>query len=104
VIRLTCSEKAVFMPNAFTPNDDGNNDLFYPVGRGVRRIKLFQVYSRWGELLFSKSDMPANDKNFGWNGTLNGNKQPLGTYVYMVTAECFTGETFLLKGTVELLR
>jgi gliding motility-associated-like protein len=104
VIRLTCSEKSVYVPNAFTPNDDGNNDFFFPIGKGAKLIKYFQVYSRWGELLFSKTDIPANDKNYGWNGTLNGTKQPPGTYVYVVGVECYTGETFMLKGTVELLR
>ncbi len=103
-IRLLCSESAVHMANAFSPNHDGNNDLFYPVGSGVKIIRTFQVYSRWGQLLYSRKDMPANDKSFGWDGNLNGTPQPAGTYVYMAEIECFTGETFLLKGTVELLR
>jgi gliding motility-associated-like protein len=103
-VRLSCSENAVHIPNAFTPNHDGNNDLFYPMGSGIKIILFFQVYSRWGQLLFSRKDIPANDKSFGWDGTLNGTNQPAGTYVYMIQAECFTGETFLLKGTLELLR
>jgi gliding motility-associated-like protein len=103
-IRLSCSENAVHIPNAFSPNHDGNNDLFYPVGSGVKLIRVFQVYSRWGQLLFSRKDFPVNDHLYGWDGTLNGMSQPAGTYVYMVEAECFTGEIFLLKGTVELLR
>ena len=92
------------MPNAFSPNHDGNNDYFYPVGSGVKMIRTFQVYSRWGQLLYTKKDMPANNSSYGWDGTFNGTIQPVGTYVYMVNVECFTGETFMLKGTVELLR
>jgi gliding motility-associated-like protein len=103
-IRLSCSENAIHIPNAFTPNHDGNNDLFYPVGRGVKTVRYFQVYSRWGQLIFSKQDFPAGDPAFGWDGTLNGTNQPAGTYVFMVGIECFTGESFMLKGTVELLR
>jgi len=103
-VRLTCLESAVHMPNAFTPNHDGNNDLFYPVGSGIKLIKYFQVYSRWGQLMYSRKDMPANDPSFGWDGNLNGTPQPTDTYVYMVMVECYTGETFLLKGTVELIR
>jgi len=103
-IALGCSEKAVHIPNAFSPNHDGNNDYFYPVGSGVKIIRYFQVYSRWGQLLYSKKDMPANDQSWGWDGTFGGVIQPVGTYVYMVGVECFTGENFVLKGTVELLR
>jgi len=103
-IALGCSEKAVHIANAFSPNHDGNNDLFYPTGSGVKIIKYFQVYSRWGQLLFSKKDIPANDKTVGWDGTFGGTIQPPGTYVYMAGIECFTGENFILKGTVELLR
>jgi gliding motility-associated-like protein len=103
-IRLSCTENAVHIPNAFTPNHDGNNDLFYPVGTGVKLVRYFQVYSRWGQLMFSRKDFPAGDPAYGWDGTLNGTNQPAGTYVFMVGIECFTGETFMLKGTVELLR
>ena len=103
-IRLLCNESAVHMANAFSPNHDGNNDYFYPAGSGIKLVKVFQVYSRWGQLLFSRKDFQANDKSFGWDGNLNGTPQPADTYVYMATIECFTGETFLIKGTVELLR
>jgi gliding motility-associated-like protein len=103
-VKLLCSEKTVNMPNAFSPNFDGNNDFFYPAGKGIKLVRSFKVFSRWGQLLFSKNDFPPNDQRYGWDGNLNGNRQPLGTYVYIVELECFTGETFLLKGTVELLR
>ncbi len=103
-IRILCSQNGVYMANAFSPNFDGNNYYFYPAGSGIRVVKFFQVYSRWGQLLFSRSDFPPNDKTFGWNGTLNGSPQPAGTYVYVVNMECFSGENFTLKGTVELLR
>ena len=103
-IRLLCTESAVHMANAFSPNFDGNNDYFYPTGNGLKRVKLFQVYSRWGQLLYSKSDFPANDKRFGWDGNLNGMNQPSGTYVYYAEVICYTDETFIVKGTVELLR
>ncbi|HVM89983.1 MAG TPA: PKD domain-containing protein [Puia sp.] len=104
LVRLLCSERAVQMANAFSPNGDGNNDYFYPSGKGIKQVKKFQVYSRWGQLLFSKSDFPANDQRQGWDGRLNMVDQPSGTYVYMAEIECFTGETFLVKGTVELIR
>jgi gliding motility-associated-like protein len=103
-IRLLCLQSGVTMANAFTPNFDGNNDYFYPTGSGVKIVKSFQVYSRWGQLMYSRTDFPPNDKTYGWNGTLNGNPQPADTYVFVAEMICFTGENFVLKGTVELLR
>ena len=103
-VNLLCTENAVHMANAFSPNGDGHNDYFYPTGDGVKMVKLFQVYSRWGELLYSRADFPPNDPHYGWDGNFNGINQPIGTYVYVATLICFTDETFVLKGTVELLR
>ncbi len=103
-IKLACSENAVHIPNAFTPNNDGNNDLFYPICRGIQLIKFFQVYNRWGQQMYAVQNITPGGSQFGWNGTFNGTLQPPGTYVYMCSVECFTGETFLLKGTVELIR
>ncbi len=103
-IRLLCLQSGVYMANAFSPNGDGNNDYFYPTGSGVKVVKSFQVYSRWGQLLYSRTDFPPNDKKYGWDGNLNGIQQPADTYVYVTEMICFTGENFVLKGTVELLR
>ena len=103
-IRLLCLQSGVYMANAFTPNFDGNNDYFYPTGTGVKIVKSFQVYSRWGQLLYSRTDFPPNNKNYGWDGNLNGVPQPADTYVYVTEMICFSGENFVLKGTVELLR
>jgi gliding motility-associated-like protein len=103
-IKLLCSENAVHMANAFSPNFDGNNDYFYPAGKGVKTVKSFKIFSRWGQLLYSRTDFPPNDKNYGWDGNFNGTNQPSGTYVYIEELECFTGQSFLLKGTFELLR
>ncbi len=103
-IRLLCLQSGVTMANAFSPNFDGNNDYFYPTGSGVKLVKSFQVYSRWGQLLYSKTNFPPNDKKFGWDGTLNGMPQPADTYVYVTEMICFSGENFAIKGTVELLR
>jgi len=103
-VRLLCLQSGVYMANAFSPNFDGHNDYFYPTGSGVKLVKNFQVYSRWGQLLYSRTNFPPNDKKYGWDGTLNGMPQPSDTYVYVAEMICFTGENFVLKGTVELLR
>ena len=103
-VGLICSDSKVHMPNAFTPNGDGKNDFFYPVGEGIKLVKHFQIFSRWGQMLFSKSDFPANEFRYGWNGTLNYAPLPMETYVYVMEFICFTGESIVLKGTVELIR
>ena len=103
-VMLACTENAIRVPNAFTPNHDGLNDRFRPLGHGLRTIKYFRVFSRWGDVLYSRENVSINDKTVGWDGTFKGSDMPIDTYVYILEVECFTGESFFLKGTVELIR
>lgn len=88
------------MPSAFTPNRDGNNDVFgIPVSMR-RRIKLFAVYNRHGERLFS-----TNDASTGWDGRYKGVRQPAGTYVWMIEyIDEFSSQPVISKGVVIMLR
>jgi gliding motility-associated-like protein len=86
----------IFMANAFSPNDDGDNDAIFPQGKCLRII-LFSVYSRWGELLYSH-----NTK--GWDGTFKGEPMPIGTYMYYTTYLNNTGEQKDMKGDFTLVR
>nr|MCU0387385.1 gliding motility-associated C-terminal domain-containing protein [Chitinophagaceae bacterium] len=106
VLRLTldCSQKNLLMPNAFSPNGDGLNDVYYPLTRGMRAIKKFVVYNRYGQLLHERSNFPPNNKNYGWDGTFNGKRQPVGGYVYFVEGECDLGNTLSDKGTFVITR
>lgn len=90
---------AVFVPNAFTPNRDGKNDLLRPTAVGVARIDYFQIYNRWGQLVFSTA---TNDQ--GWDGTIAGKLQPSGTYVWVVKAVDYTGAPYKQRGTLVLIR
>ncbi|GEP97288.1 T9SS type B sorting domain-containing protein [Chitinophaga cymbidii] len=94
--------RSFFMPNAFSPNNDGQNDYFKPVSKGVMVFSM-QLYNRWGELLFQQ-----NDPYQGWDGKVNGQPQPVGTYVYVVTYGLYSdvGEIVLQtrKGTFTLVR
>ena len=90
------------MPNAFTPNADGQNDLF--LGKGITNgMKNFEmaIYNRWGELLFS-----TNDPYEGWNGKKNnvGTLAPNGVYVYQLKYEDSRGNTFTDKGFATLIK
>lgn len=91
-------DETVYVPNIFTPNGDGLNDLFIPNGQFIETID-FMVYNRWGELLFISSD-----KNQGWDGTYNGNPAADGAYVYLLTGTWKSGEFFTDTGMFSLIR
>jgi len=103
-ITLQCVNNTVFLPSGFTPNNDHLNDMFYPMGRGIKTVKHFVIYNRAGQVLFDRADFNINDRSMGWNGKYNGNYQDPGVYVYMIELECDTGEVFVLKGTITLIR
>lgn len=88
----------IFVPNAFTPNADGKNDILYVYGTNIKKTSLW-VYNQWGELLF-KSDTQGS----GWDGTYKSTAQPVGVYVYYVEATMNDGQVITKKGTVTLLR
>ncbi|MDR6339065.1 gliding motility-associated-like protein [Filimonas zeae] len=90
----------LFLPNSFTPNGDGLNDLFHVQGgEGVRQFRLL-VFNQWGEKVFETSD-PGS----GWNGMYKGRLQPSGVYIYICTAVMAdTGEKTEKKGSLNLIR
>jgi gliding motility-associated-like protein len=103
-ITLVCSHGNVFIPNTFSPNDDGVNDIFYPRGRGVRNIIYLRVFNRWGQLVFEHANFSLNDKPSGWNGTFKGTRLPPGVYIYQASMVCDDEKIFELKGNITLLR
>lgn len=95
-------ELFVNVPNSFTPNTDDKNDLFHPVCYGHDEMNgyLFQVFSRWGELLFE-----TTDPNAGWDGTAKGNPAQLGTYAWKVKVSSkYSKEIQEYAGHVNLIR
>jgi gliding motility-associated-like protein len=103
-IELVCHEENVVIPTAFTPNGDGINDLFYPLGKGAKIIRSFLIYGRWGNLVFERHNISLNDMTNGWDGTAAGIAQPVGAYIYFLDIICDTGDEFTKKGTVMLER
>lgn len=89
----------VLVPNAFTPNGDGQNDLLRVNLRGAKQLHYFKVFNRWGKLVFVTKD-PAK----GWDGRWYGELQPLATYVWTVEAVDDNGHVFHRQGAVTLLR
>ncbi len=103
-ITLTCAQDRVYIPNAFTPDNNGRNDVFYVMGKGVSVIERMQVFNRWGQVVFDASNIQINDRSQGWNGYANSQPAQGGLYVYKVDLVCDTGEHFRRQGTVLLLR
>lgn len=103
-ITVLCDESQVFIPNTFTPNGDGQNDVFYVRGTGIRGIRSIRVYNRWGEVVFERTNVPLNDKTAGWDGTYNGSTLAPDVYVYVVEAFCENDELMRWKGDVTIIR
>lgn len=89
----------LFIPNAFTPNGDGNNDIFRPIAIGMKSMDLFQVYNRWGQMLYSGTGNGA-----GWDGTFGGKGQEAATYVWYAEGVDYLNNKIKRKGTVVLIR
>jgi gliding motility-associated-like protein len=103
-IDLGCANSQVFIPNTFTPNNDGNNDKFYASGQGISIINRFSVYDRWGELIYEADNIPINDPKYGWDGTYKGQKLKPDVYVYIIYATCETGTPLHYKGDISIVR
>lgn len=92
-------ETFVELPTTFTPNGDGENDVIYVKGWGIKDLISFQIYNRWGELVFESSEL-----NEGWNGYYKGMLQNNGTYVYKVKVQTFREEEIEKNGHINLMR
>lgn len=89
----------MFIPNLFSPNQDGSNDIFKPEGVNIRLVS-FKIFNRWGEKVFETDNL-----NIGWDGIFKGEPQPAGVYAYQITY--FLGKEAnakLQKGTFTLVR
>jgi gliding motility-associated-like protein len=103
-LHVVCLAGNLFMPNTFSPNDDGMNDVFYPRGKGIHGIKMFRVFNRWGELVFERANIQANDISKGWDGTYKGKLASQDVYVYTIDVICENNEIFSFKGNIALIR
>ncbi len=104
LVKLDCATNHVYFANAFTPNNDGKNDVFFVAGSGVKMVKHLRIYSRWGDIIFERTNFAINDRSVGWNGLIKGQPAETGAYVYMAELECSSGLLFTRKGTVTVVR
>ena len=103
-IYVLCNGANVFIPNTFSPNGDGANDVFYPRGTGLFTIKQARIFNRWGEEVFARYSFKANDESLGWDGTSKGQKLGSDVYVYMIEILCDNNSTLVYKGNIALVR
>jgi gliding motility-associated-like protein len=89
----------IYGPTAFTPNHDGKNDKFIPIPVGIKEIKYFKVYNRWGQIVFSTSKLHE-----GWDGRLKGIDLDSGVFVWMIQAVTDDNRIIFKRGTVTLIR
>ncbi len=96
--------KAVYIPNAFTPNGDGINDEFMPyTGNSVKIIRTFRIYDRHGNEVFKATDMPQNLAGSGWNGEFKGKRMQPAVFVWVAEIEFLDGSARVYKGDVTLV-
>lgn len=90
----------IVVPSAFSPNGDGENDIFYAIGIGMEdKLLEFKIFNRWGEVVFKTDDILV-----GWDGNYSGKPQEIGTYVYYIKAKTINNEEKTLQGSVTLIK
>ena len=94
----------VYIPNVFSPNDDGDNDrLVISGGKEVDKILLFRVFSRWGELVYEGIDLPPDDLNAGWDGRFHGKTVNPGVFTWIAEVAYIDGVLESFQGSVTVL-
>jgi gliding motility-associated-like protein len=96
----TIKEVKMYIPTAFTPNNDGRNDYLRPILLGIKDMRYFRVYNRWGQLVY---DMHTGDER-GWDGLVGGMIQQTGVYVWMIEGIGLDNKRYFQRGTVTLIR
>lgn len=91
-------EVGVYVPNIFSPNGDGLNDVLYVRGNGIKSLN-FMIYDRWGQMVFE-----STDQTIGWDGKKNGNPMNTAAFAYVVQVTLVTGDVEIIKGNVTLIR
>jgi gliding motility-associated-like protein len=97
--RVLFSSVNIYVPKAFSPNNDGVNDVLKPILVGIADFHYFTVYNRWGNMIFT-----TTDPNQGWDGTFKGVPQPVETYLWIAEGVTADGRKIVAKGMTSLVR
>jgi gliding motility-associated-like protein len=103
-IKAFCKNTQVFIPNAFTPDGDGVNDLLIVRGKGIKVITSFKIFNRWGQIVFERSNFQANDASYGWDGKIKGIPASPDIYVYTCEVMCDNDVVFKYKGNIAIIK
>ncbi len=98
VINVQCEPPHLFLPNAFSPNNDGDNDVLMVRGDYIESMDL-QIFNRWGHLIFE-----STDPSVGWDGTFNGKELSPDVYGYRLMIQCIGGDQHMEQGNITLLQ
>lgn len=94
----------LFIPNTFSPNADGTNDIFYPRSAVSIKINRLRIMNREGVVVFEKTNFYTNNTSSGWDGTLRGTKLPIDVYIYGAEMTGRDGKPKVISGNVSLVR
>ncbi|RYZ23340.1 MAG: PKD domain-containing protein [Chitinophagaceae bacterium] len=103
-VLVLCQGAKVFVPNTFSPNGDGANDMFFVQGSGLARMKSLRIFNRWGEVVFERRDFAVNDPASGWDGMYKGQKAAPDVYIYQLEVFCENSDVIKFEGNVALIR
>ncbi len=95
---FSCGEPYLFVPDAFTPNGDGMNDVLYVRGNAVNEVQMM-IYNKWGNKIFE-----TNSLDEGWDGTFAGKPLPPDVYSYYLHIKCFNGEDYFKRGDITIIK
>jgi gliding motility-associated-like protein len=105
-IEIRILENPIYIPNVFTPNDDGENEYFSVFGdlEKIQNVNIFSIYDRWGERVFKTENVLATDESMKWYGNFKGQPALTGVYAYYIEYISITGELIKRTGDVTIIR
>ena len=103
-ITVLCGAENLFMPNTFSPNGDGSNDVYYPRGKGIQTVRSLRIFNRWGEMVYRRDNFKPNDPGSAWDGRYQGRELTPDVFVYMIDVVCENQSIVTLKGDIALIR
>lgn len=104
VVTDAVAESDIFIPNTFSPNGDGANDIFYPRSTGSIKINRMKIMNRNGTAVFEKYNFFTNDVSSAWDGTYKGTTMQSDVYIYAIEITGADGKAKVISGNVSLMR